>query len=70
MFPLGMADNNEQLRTAVQILAQIADRALVDGPSSRQRDQAVQLLAQHFGLATQPAAPEVIVPPEPEGESD
>ena len=60
-----MADNNEQLKTAVQILAQVADRALIDGPASRQRDQAVQLLAQHFGLATQPApTPEIIMPPE------
>ena len=66
-----MADNDEQLKTAVQILAQIADRALIDGPSSRQRDQAIQLLAQHFGLATQPAAPpEIIMPPEPADESD
>jgi len=67
-----MADNNEQLKTAVQILAQIADKALVDGPNSRQRDQAIQLLAQHFGLATQPAPPpaEVIVPPEEANESD
>ena len=68
-----MADNNdEQLKTAVQILAQIADRALVDGPSSRQRDQAIQLLAQHFGLSTQPAPPptEIIMPPEEANESD
>ena len=60
-----MADNNEQLKTAVQILAQVADRALIDGPTSRQRDQAIQLLAHHFVLSTQPAtAPEIIMPPE------
>jgi len=66
-----MENNDEQLKTAVQILAQIADRALVDGPGSRQRDQAVQLLAQHFGLATQPAdQPEIIMPPEEANEPD
>ena len=59
-----MANNNEdQMKAAVQILAQVADRAMVDGPAGRQRDQAVQLLAQHFGLATQPAEqPEILMP--------
>ena len=48
-------NNNEQLKTAVQILAQVADQALINGPSGRQRDQAVQVLAQHFGLQAEPA---------------
>jgi len=47
-------NNDEQLKTAVQILAQVADQALVNGPSGRQRDQAVQILAQHFGLSQEP----------------
>ena len=61
-----MSDNNdEQLKTAVQVLAQIADRAQVDGPSGRQRDQAVQILAHHFGLSDKPAEqPEIIMPKE------
>jgi len=50
-----MADNTDQLKTAVQILAQVADQALINGPAGRQRDQAVQVLAQHFGLQTEPA---------------
>ena len=67
-----MANNNEdQLKAAVQILAQVADRAMVDGPAGRQRDQAVQLLAQHFGLATQPAEqPEILMPEEGANEPD
>ena len=68
-----MADNDEQLKTAVQILAQVADRALIDGPTSRQRDQAIQLLAQHFGLSTQPMAeppPEIVMPDEGADESN
>ena len=69
-----MADNNEQLKTAVQMLAQVADRALIDGPASRQRDQATQLLAQHFGLSTtQPMAeppPEIVMPDEGADESN
>jgi len=48
-------NNNEQLKTAVQILAQVADQALINGPAGRQRDQAVQILAQHFGLQADPA---------------
>ena len=47
-----MAEITEQVKQAVQILAQIADRALVDGPSGRQRDQAVQVLAEPAGLST------------------
>ena len=46
----------QQLQTAVQILIQVADQAHVNGPSGRQRDQAVQVLAQHFGLQTEPPA--------------
>ena len=53
-----MADNTEQLKTAVQVLAQIADRAMVDGPTGRQRDTAIQILAKHFGLDVQPPAQE------------
>ena len=55
--------NEEQLKAAVQVLAQIADRAMVDGPSGRQRDAAVQILAKHFGLDTQPTQ-------QPEGEPE
>ena len=51
-----MADNTEQLKTAVQILAQVSDRAMVDGPTGRQRDTAIQILAKHFGLETAPSA--------------
>lgn len=55
-----MADNAEQTKLAVQILAQIADRAAVDGPTGRQRDQAIQILAQHHGVeSTSPLAPPV-----------
>ena len=57
----------QQLRTAVQILAQVADQALVNGPSGRQRDQAVQILARHFGLQTEPANnPPIEMPQEEE----
>lgn len=49
-----MAENNEQLKRAVQVVAQVSDRALVDGPTGRQRDQAVQILAQHVGLTAEP----------------
>jgi hypothetical protein len=58
--------NDEQVKTAVQILAQIADRAMVDGPTGRQRDQAVQILAKHHGLDTAPTAdqPEIVMPDE------
>jgi len=64
-----MSDNNEQLRAAVQVLAQVADRAMVDGPAGRQRDQAVQVLAQHFGLSEQkPETPEIVMPGEEESE--
>lgn len=60
-----MADNTEQIKAAVQILAQIADRAMVDGPTGRQRDQAIQILAKHHGLETaQPQAQ-----PEEEGDN-
>ena len=48
-----MADA-EQLKLAVQILAQVADRAAVDGPTGRQRDQAVQILAEHHGVQSVP----------------
>ncbi len=48
-----MADA-EQLKLAVQILAQVADRAMVDGPTGRQRDQAVQVLAKEHGLESVP----------------
>ena len=48
-----MADA-EQLKLAVQILARVADRAKVDGPEGRQRDQAVQVLASHHGLEAVP----------------
>jgi len=47
-------ENSEQLKAAVQILAQVADRAMVDGPSGRQRDAAIQVLAKHFGLDVAP----------------
>ncbi len=47
-------ENSEQVKTAVQVLAQIADRAMVDGPSGRQRDAAIQILAKHFGLDVAP----------------
>ena len=66
-----MADNDDQLKTAVQILAQIADRAQIDGPTGRQRDQAIQILAHHFGLSEKPAdQPEIIMPEEKANESD
>jgi len=66
-----MADNNDQLKTAVQILAQIVDRAQVDGPTGRQRDQAIQILAHHFGLSEKPAdQPEIMMPEEKANESD
>ena len=66
-----MADNNAQLNTAVQILAQIVDRAQVDGPTGRQRDQAIQILAHHFGLSEKPAdQPEIMMPEEKANESD
>lgn len=58
-----MADNAEQIKLAVQILAQIADRAAVDGPTGRQRDQAIQILAQYHGV-------ESISPPAPPVEQD
>jgi len=62
-----MDENNEQLKTAVQILAQVADQALINGPQGRQRDQAVQVLAQHFGLAQEPANnPPIEMPKEEE----
>ena len=62
-----MDENKEQLKTAVQILAQVADQALVNGPNGRQRDQAVQILAQHFGLAQEPANnPPIEMPKEEE----
>ena len=48
-----MADA-EQLKLAVQILARVADRAKVDGPEGRQREQAVQVLASHHGLEAVP----------------
>jgi hypothetical protein len=50
-----MAENNEQQKQAVQVLAQVSERALVDGPTGRQRDQAVQILAQYFGLTAEPS---------------
>jgi len=58
-----MADTTEQTKLAVQILAQIADRAAVDGPTGRQRDQAIQILAQHHGV-------ESVSPPAPPVEQD
>tara|TARA_Y100001951_G_C11058495_1_gene139524 strand:+ start:31 stop:306 length:276 start_codon:yes stop_codon:yes gene_type:complete len=62
-----MDENNEQLKTAVQILAQVADQALINGPQGRQRDQAVQILARHFGLAQEPANnPPIEMPKEEE----
>jgi hypothetical protein len=62
-----MDESNEQLKTAVQILAQVADQALINGPQGRQRDQAVQILAQHFGLAQEPANnPPIEMPKEEE----
>jgi len=62
-----MEEQEQQLRTAVQILAQVADQALVNGPTGRQRDQAVQILAQHFGLQTEPANnPPIEMPQEEE----
>tara|TARA_R100000808_G_scaffold16315_1_gene36913 strand:+ start:856 stop:1059 length:204 start_codon:yes stop_codon:yes gene_type:complete len=64
-------NNDDQLKAAVQILAQVADRAMVDGPAGRQRDQAVQLLAQHFGLTNQSTEqPEILMPEEGANESD
>ena len=61
----------QQLRTAVQILAQVADQALINGPAGRQRDQAVQVLAQHFGLQTEPTNnPPIEMPKEEPPESD
>jgi hypothetical protein len=61
----------EQLRTAVQILAQVADQALINGPAGRQRDQAVQILAKHFGLAQEPANnPPIEMPPQEEEPSE
>jgi len=61
----------EQLRTAVQILAQVADQALINGPAGRQRDQAVQVLAKHFGLAQEPANnPPIEMPPQEEEPSE
>ena len=60
-------ENEQQLKAAVQILAQVADRAMVDGPLGRQRDQAIQVLAPHFGLQQeQPAEnqPEIVMPEE------
>ena len=66
-----MEEQEQQLRTAVQILAQVADQALVNGPSGRQRDQAVQILAQHFGLQTEPANnPPIEMPPKEEEPSE
>ncbi len=65
-------ENEEQLKAAVQILAQVADRAMVDGPTGRQRDQAIQVLAQHFGLSEQKPGepqPEIVMPDE-SGDSD
>jgi hypothetical protein len=64
-----MAENNEQLKQAVQIVAQVSDRALVDGPTGRQRDQAVQILAQHVGLTTEPQNNPPIEMPEPREDS-
>lgn len=62
--------NDEQLKAAVQVLAQVADRAEVSGPAGRQRDQAVQILANHFGLSESPATdPEIVMPSEAD-ESD
>ena len=63
-----MAENNEQLKQAVQIVAQVSDRALVDGPVGRQRDQAVQILAQHVGLTTEPQNNPPIEMPQQEAE--
>ena len=68
-----MEDNNneEQLKAAVQIIAQVADRAMVDGPTGRQRDQAIQILAHHFGLSDKPAEqPEIVMPEQANSESD
>jgi len=65
-----MDENKEQLKTAVQILAQVADQALVNGPNGRQRDQAVQILAQHFGLQAEPANNPPIEMPKEEEESE
>jgi len=57
----------QQLKTAVQILAQVADQALINGPAGRQRDQAAQVLAQHFGLQTEPSNnPPIEMPPREE----
>ena len=64
-----MAENNEQQKQAVQVLAQISERALVDAPTGRQRDQAVQILAQHFGLTSEPQnSPPIEMPVEAESE--
>jgi len=61
----------QQLKTAVQILAQVADQALINGPAGRQRDQAVQILAQHFGLQAEPANnPPIEMPPQEEEPSE
>ena len=69
-----MEDNNkneEQLKAAVQVIAQVADRAMVDGPTGRQRDQAIQILAHHFGLSDKPAEqPEIVMPEEASSESN
>ena len=61
----------QQLKTAVQILAQVADQALINGPAGRQRDQAVQILAQHFGLSQEPANnPPIEMPPQEDEPSE
>ena len=57
-------NNDEQLKAAVQVLAQVADRAEVNGASGRQRDQAIQILAHHFGLSDKPATEPAIIMPE------
>ena len=65
-----MDEQQQQLQAAVQILAQVADQALVNGPNGRQRDQAVQILAKHHGLAQEPANnPPIEMPNEEETES-
>ena len=66
-----MADTEqlkEQLKLAVQILARIADRAKVDGPDGRQRDQAIQILASHHGLEA--ISPQSEEPPQTEASED
>lgn len=66
-----MEEKEQQLKTAVQILAQVADQALINGPAGRQRDQAVQILAQHFGLQSEPANnPPIEMPPQEEEPSE